>query len=82
MILQKEKLFKFRTAPNNNKMGRVRTRQIKKLGKKFVTDYNSKLSKDFTKNKETIDSLADIASKRLRNKIAGYISKLKKTREE
>lgn len=63
-------------------MGRVRTRQIKKLGKKFLTDYGSKLTRDFGKNKQIIDSLADFASKKLRNKIAGYLAKLKKTQEE
>ncbi|KAH7182632.1 ribosomal protein S17e [Fusarium flagelliforme] len=74
-------------------MGRVRTKTVKKSAKvfkkksleSFLTDgssvierYYPRLTLDFETNKRICDEIAIIASKRLRNKIAGYTTHLMK----
>jgi small subunit ribosomal protein S17e len=57
-------------------MGRVRTKTVKKSAKVIIERYYPKLSMDFEVNKRICDEIAIIASKRLRNKIAGYTTHL------
>ncbi|KAJ4983529.1 ribosomal S17 [Stagonosporopsis vannaccii] len=59
-------------------MGRVRTKTVKKSAKVIIERYYPKLSLDFETNKRICDEIAIIASKRLRNKIAGYTTHLMK----
>merc|ERR1711963_146661 len=58
------------------KMGRVRTKTVKKSAKVIIERYYPKLSLDFETNKRICDEIAVISSKRLRNKIAGYTTHL------
>merc|ERR1712130_340912 len=60
------------------KMGRVRTKTVKKSAKVVIERYYPKLTLDFETNKRICDEVAIIASKRLRNKIAGYTTHLMK----
>ncbi|KAK4228825.1 mitochondrial ribosomal protein subunit-domain-containing protein [Podospora fimiseda] len=60
------------------KMGRVRTKTVKKSAKVIIERYYPKLTLDFETNKRVCDEIAIIASKRLRNKIAGYTTHLMK----
>merc|ERR1712219_109556 len=60
------------------KMGRVRTKTVKKSAKVIIERYNPKLTLDFETNKRICDEIAIIASKRLRNKIAGFTTHLMK----
>merc|ERR1711874_283609 len=67
------------TSTNNTaNMGRVRTKTVKKSAKVIIERYYPKLSLDFETNKRICDEIAIIASKRLRNKIAGYTTHLMK----
>lgn len=50
-------------------MGRVRTKTVKKSAKVIVERYYPKLTLDFETNKRICDEIANIASKRLRNKV-------------
>ncbi|PUU75985.1 ribosomal protein S17e [Tuber borchii] len=59
-------------------MGRVRTKTVKKSSKIIIERYYPKLTLDFETNKRICDEIAIIASKRLRNKIAGYTTHLMK----
>ncbi len=59
-------------------MGRVRTKTVKKLARVIVEKYYSKLTLDFQTNKKITEDVASIPSKRLRNKIAGYMTHLMK----
>merc|ERR1711939_383303 len=60
------------------KMGRVRTKTVKRASRAIIEKYYGKLTKDFHVNKRIIDDIAVIQSKRMRNKIAGYTSHLMK----
>ncbi len=59
-------------------MGRIRTKFIKRTAKRLVEKAGDKLSTDFESNKKEIEKLAEIRSKRLRNKIAGAVTSLMK----
>ena len=54
---------------NTVKMGRVRTKTVKKSAKVIIERYYPKLTLDFETNKRICDEIAIIASKRLRNKV-------------
>jgi small subunit ribosomal protein S17e len=57
-------------------MGRIRSTLIKRTGVNLVTRYPDKFNIDFNNNKQNIPGVAEVHSKKLRNVIAGYITKL------
>ncbi|ACB39008.1 30S ribosomal protein S17e [Pyrobaculum neutrophilum] len=62
-------------------MGRVRPRYIKSLGDKLLEMYPDRFTDSFEENKKAVAQLADIPSKRVRNRVAGYITRLVKRRK-
>merc|ERR1712216_1009542 len=56
--------------------GRVRTRSVKRASRHLIESFYQRLTFDFDKNKRIIDEVAEIHTKRLRNKIAGYTTHL------
>ena len=63
-------------------MGRIKTTQIKRAAKKLVREHRDKFKTDFSKNKKIVDELLDVHSKKLRNVITGYVTRLVKTKED
>merc|ERR1712226_638235 len=59
-------------------MGRVRTKTVKKAARLIIEKYYGKLSMDFRTNKKITEDVAIVQSKRMRNKIAGYVTHLMK----
>ncbi|TPX40768.1 hypothetical protein SeMB42_g02872 [Synchytrium endobioticum] len=59
-------------------MGRIRNKTVKKASRVIIEKYYPRLTLDFQTNKKIADEVAIIASKRLRNKIAGYTTHLMK----
>jgi len=59
-------------------MGRVKTKNIKRVGKKLLEEYPDEFSEDFGENKLKVAEHTTVQSKSLRNKIAGYIVTTKK----
>jgi small subunit ribosomal protein S17e len=59
-------------------MGRVRPRYIKSLGEKLLEMYPDRFTDNFEENKKAVAELADIPSKTVRNRVAGYITRLVK----
>eukprot|EP01126_Amoeba_proteus_P065385 TRINITY_DN928_c0_g1_i1.p1 TRINITY_DN928_c0_g1~~TRINITY_DN928_c0_g1_i1.p1 ORF type:complete len:146 (-),score=27.71 TRINITY_DN928_c0_g1_i1:109-546(-) len=59
-------------------MGRVRTKTTKKAARLIVEKYYTKLTLDFHINKKICSEVAVVPSKRLRNKIAGFVTHLMK----
>ncbi len=62
-------------------MGKIRTVLIKKISKELIEKYPNIFTSDFDTNKELLNKYAEIDSKHLRNRIAGYIVNLFKLRE-
>tara|TARA_Y100000034_G_C6796111_1_gene356829 strand:- start:368 stop:568 length:201 start_codon:yes stop_codon:yes gene_type:complete len=54
-------------------MGRIRIGLVKITGTNIYNKYKDKFSVDFDNNKKSLDEVATINSKKLRNIIAGYI---------
>merc|ERR1719161_979414 len=57
-------------------MGRVRTNTVKKASRKLIELYYNWLTHDFDTNKRFIHTVAEVRTKRLRNKIAGFTTYL------
>ena len=54
---------------------------IKKLAREFLDKYPDKFTADYEANKKLVAELADIPSKKLKNQIAGYISRMKRVEQ-
>ena len=57
-------------------MGKVRTEKVKSIARELVKRFPNKFTTDFENNKESVKSLTRISSTKLRNRIAGYITRL------
>jgi small subunit ribosomal protein S17e len=62
-------------------MGRVKPKFIKSLAEKLLEMYPDRFTDKFEENKRAVAELADIPSKTVRNKVAGYITRLVKRRK-
>jgi small subunit ribosomal protein S17e len=49
---------------------------VKRVARELVERFPEKFTFDFESNKELVDSLTNISSTKLRNRIAGYIIRL------
>ncbi len=63
-------------------MGRIKTILAKRSGAKFIKLFPKTFSKDYDKNKQALGEVGKIPSKKLRNVIAGYITRLKEREEK
>jgi len=61
-------------------MGNIRTKDIKSVSFELVSSYPDRFSGDFEKNKQAVNELKVTDDKLLRNKIAGYVTRIKKSR--
>ena len=55
-------------------MGNIRPSFIKSRAINLVEDHGEKLTNDFEHNKQMVQQLTDVESKKLRNWIAGYVT--------
>ena len=58
-------------------MGKVKTEQVKHLGKELMTRFPDKFTTNFDENKRTVDEVTKGTTTRVRNKVAGYITRTK-----
>ena len=56
--------------------GKVRTELVKRIAQELVKRFPDKFTTDFETNKKLVESLTNISSTKLRNKVAGYITHL------
>ncbi|MCE4609369.1 MAG: 30S ribosomal protein S17e [Desulfurococcales archaeon] len=59
-------------------MGKVRPTVVKRTARKLLTKYPDIFTDSFEENKKIVDQLIEYQSKRVRNRIAGYITHLVK----
>jgi small subunit ribosomal protein S17e len=62
-------------------MGRIKTQQIKRVTNSLMKEHGSDFKEDFNSNKELVSKFVDVKSKKLRNVIAGYVTRLSKTKD-
>ncbi len=61
-------------------LGSVRPAYVKKLSREIVDKYEHKLTLDFDENKNIISMVVELRSKKLRNRVAGYVTRLMRQR--
>jgi len=63
-------------------MGRVKTLPIKRVTSEIFEKYKDRITSDYKKNKDFLNSIAEVKSKKVRNIIAGYLTRLEKQSAE
>ncbi len=56
-------------------MGRIKTTLIKRTAEDLISQHIDKFTENFDKNKKILEEVAEIPSKKLRNTIAGQITR-------
>lgn len=74
-------LINFKYAQCRGAMGRVRPKYIKSLGDKLMEIYPDKFTDNFQHNKIAVSQLTEIPSKTVRNRVAGYITRMVKRKK-
>ncbi len=59
-------------------MGRIKTKFIKRKTKELLSMHGDKFNTDFSQNKELTEKYTKVGSKKLRNVISGYMTRLKR----
>ena len=59
-------------------MGRIKTTLIKRTANSLMKKYPEKFSESFEENKKAMAEVATVQSRKLRNIIAGYLTRLTK----
>ncbi len=57
-------------------MGSIRPRYIKNAAKNLLALYPDTFTDDFESNKRLVEQFTDVQSKKVRNRIAGYLVRL------
>ncbi|MDI9623840.1 MAG: 30S ribosomal protein S17e [Methanothermobacter sp.] len=57
-------------------MGNIRTAFVKRIAKELIEKNPGKFTVDFEENKKLVEKFSTVNTKHLRNKIAGYITRL------
>ncbi len=63
-------------------MGRIKTQLIKRLTFQLIKAYKEEFSADFTSNKKLVEQHLTGPTKKIRNAIAGYLTRLMKNKEQ
>lgn len=56
-------------------MGNVKPTYIKRLADEFMDKHKPRFNGDFEHNKKLVAELSDVGYKKLRNRVAGYITR-------
>ncbi len=59
-------------------MGRIKTQLVKRLTMQLIKEHPGKFKNDFNENKLLVNGKLTVVSKRIRNSIAGYVTRLTK----
>jgi small subunit ribosomal protein S17e len=59
-------------------MGKIRPTYIKRVAIELVKRYPEKFTEDYQHNKAAVEEVTDITNSKLRNRIAGYVTRFRK----
>ena len=62
-------------------MGRIKTKLVKRVGRELIKEYPAEFKKSFDDNKKSVNRFAEVKSKKIRNVIAGYVTRKAKTKK-
>jgi small subunit ribosomal protein S17e len=62
--------------------GKVRIELEKRIARELVEQFPDKFTTDFETNKKLVESLTNISSTKLRNRVAGYITQLQNQKKQ
>jgi small subunit ribosomal protein S17e len=60
-------------------LGKVRTETVKRAARELIERFPEKFTNEYEPNKAAVNEVMKAPSKRLRNRIAGYVTRLKVT---
>jgi small subunit ribosomal protein S17e len=60
-------------------LGKVRTETVKRAARELIERYPEKFTSEYEANKTSVNQVLKAPSKKLRNRIAGYVTRLKVT---
>lgn len=63
-------------------VGNVYTKDIKRVAKELYEKFKDQVTADFYSNKKLVDMYVDVQSKKVKNRIAGYLTRLAKLSKE
>lgn len=63
-------------------MGRIKLQLIKRTTKKLMQDHKEHFKENFEENKKGVGEYTTVSNKKLRNAVAGHMTKLMKKKEE
>ncbi|MFC1690575.1 30S ribosomal protein S17e [Nanoarchaeota archaeon] len=63
-------------------MGRIKTSLVKRITNEAIAAHPDEASKEFEKNKAFVQASTTVMSKKMRNVIAGYVTRQKKNAKE
>ena len=63
-------------------MGRIKTAQIKRATNDLIKAHKGEFKEEFYENKKIVERFAYIPSKKTKNVIAGYVTRLTKKKED
>jgi small subunit ribosomal protein S17e len=63
-------------------MGNIKQTFIKRTGRELFERYPDRFTRDFEHNKKMVQELTNVTSKTIRNRIAGYVTRLVRMKEE
>ncbi len=59
-------------------MGRIKTTLVKRISHDLHEQHGKSFTTSFEENKRAVEEFAELPSKKIRNTIAGYLTRLKK----
>jgi len=69
------------TTPFLDKMGRIKTKLVKNISHNLYSEHAQDFTTDFDENKKLVDQFADLPSKKMRNIVAGFVTRIRKTED-
>ncbi|MFQ6073673.1 MAG: 30S ribosomal protein S17e [Candidatus Bathyarchaeia archaeon] len=57
-------------------MGKVRPEHVKRIARELVQSFPDRFTTDFENNKRLVAEFTNLSSTKLRNRIAGYVTRL------
>lgn len=62
-------------------MGRIKTQLVKRVTHQLMDEYGDRFKDNFEENKPLVAKYTDVSSKKMKDVIAGYVTRIKKKQQ-